>query len=240
MSGSITGFLRSQVLLRLPEPTGSYAGKTIIVTGSNVGLGKEAARHFARLGASTVILAVRSLDKGNAAKADIENSLGVSNIIKVWKLDMASYRSVLDFATKVENQLSRVDVALLNAGVARGKYEIFEDHEATITVNVVSTFLLALSLLPKLEASAEQFQIRPNLTIVASGVHFFAKFEERKAPEGGIFERLKQELNPSEMEERYQVSKLLDILCTRALCERKPTSQTRVTINCVCPGLCKS
>ena len=49
----------------------SFTGQTVIVTGSNVGLGKGAARHFARLDAEKVILAVR-----NEAKQDIERSTG--------------------------------------------------------------------------------------------------------------------------------------------------------------------
>lgn len=56
-------FLYSQLIQTLPYPKASFAGKSVIVTGSNVGLGKEAAR----LGASPLILAVRSLEKGNAA-----------------------------------------------------------------------------------------------------------------------------------------------------------------------------
>lgn len=48
-----------------------------------------------------------------------------------------------------------------------------EGNESTITVNVVSTFLLALLILPKLQETAQQFNITPNLTIVSSEVHFF-------------------------------------------------------------------
>ncbi|PSN61545.1 short chain dehydrogenase [Corynespora cassiicola Philippines] len=240
MSNSPVDFLRSQLIARLPYPADSYTGKTIVVTGSNVGLGKEAARHFVRLGASMVILAVRSLEKGDAAKKDIEHTTGVRNVIQVWKLDMANYHSVQDFAAKVAKELPRVDIALLNAGVARGTYELFENHEATITVNVISTMLLALLLLPKLKESAETFKIRPNVTIVASGVHAFAKFEEKDAPLGDLFDRLRQALRPEDMEERYEVSKLLIIFCIRALCERRPASQIPVIINYVCPGLCKS
>ncbi|KAL6705096.1 hypothetical protein ACN47E_007355 [Coniothyrium glycines] len=240
MSG-ILHFLWSQVLLRLPEPSGSYQGKTIIVTGSNIGLGKEAARHFTRLGASTVILAVRSLDKGNAAKRDIEATTGTSNVVQVWELDMASYGSVLAFADKVTKELPRLDIAVLNAGVAKYTYERLEDNEASITINVLATFLLALTLLPKLEASAQSFDTHPTLTIVASGIHFSAKFNERHAPPGAIFDRLSEELTPAQMQDdRYPTSKLLDVLCARALSARRPAAKTRVTINYVCPGLCKS
>ncbi len=46
-------------------------------------------------------------------------------------------------------------------------------NESTITVNVVSTFLLALLILPKLQETAKLQGTTPNLTIVSSEVHFF-------------------------------------------------------------------
>jgi NAD(P)-dependent dehydrogenase (short-subunit alcohol dehydrogenase family) len=60
--------IRSQ-LQSIPLPTTSFKGQTIIVTGSNTGLGLEAARHFVRLDAPRVIIAIRSIKKGEDAKA---------------------------------------------------------------------------------------------------------------------------------------------------------------------------
>lgn len=238
MSRSIIGILFSQLFTSVPKPTGSYAGKTVIVTGSNVGLGLEAARHFTRLGAAKVILAVRSVNKGDNAKADIEKTTGVRNVVEVWQLDMSSYESVLAFAARAEKELARLDIALLNAGIQAGKFETFEKDESTITVNVVSTFLLALALLPKLKATSATFNIRPTLTIVASDVHFVTHFREKDVPEGRIFAKLNE---PTEnMQERYFVSKLMEVLVVRAWADRKPASQIPVTINFVNPGYCKS
>src|SRR3954469_15947904 len=143
------GFLYSQFFVTPVYPTGSYQGKTVVVTGSNVGLGKEAARHYARLGASNIILAVRDLKKGNAAKEDIESTTKIAkNVIQVWHLDMALYSSVQDFAKRIQG-LERVDIFIANAGIAGFTWRTAEDNEAMITVNVVSTFLLAFLVIPK-------------------------------------------------------------------------------------------
>ncbi|KAF2878608.1 short-chain dehydrogenase [Massariosphaeria phaeospora] len=222
-----------------PIPTDSYTSQTVIVTGSNVGLGKEAARHFTALGASTVILAVRSVKKGEDAKTDIERTTRTKGVVQVWQLDMASYASVLDFAARVEKELPRVDIAVLNAGIARLDFEICEQDESQITVNVVSTFLLALALLPKMKATAAQFNKRPTLTIVTSDIHNFTTFEERKAPEGKLFESLSVK-EKADMESRYALSKLLEVFSVRAMTNRRPSSQIPVTINCVNPGFCHS
>ncbi|KAF2636240.1 NAD(P)-binding protein [Massarina eburnea CBS 473.64] len=239
----ILSFLYSQLLTTLPKPSASYAGQTVLVTGANVGLGKEAARHYTQLGASTVILAVRSISKGEAAKTDIEKTTAKTNVIQVWQLDMSSYQSVIDFASRATKELKRLDIAVLNAGVVRGEWEVFEQDESTITVNVVSTFLLALSLLPKLKETANTFNKRPTLTIVASEVHDYAKFVEGKAPEGKLFAALNEKpAKPDQaaLGERYQVSKLLDVFGTRAMADRRAAQQIPVTINCVNPGLCHS
>jgi NAD(P)-dependent dehydrogenase (short-subunit alcohol dehydrogenase family) len=236
-------FVYTQLFTQLPKPTTSFANKTVIVTGSNVGLGKEAARHITHNNASTVILAVRSLEKGEAAKKDIEASTGKKDVVKVWHLDMSSYQSVLDFAARADKELQRLDVAVLNAGVAKGQWEVFENDESTITVNVVSTFLLALALLPKMKKTANQFNTRPTLTIVASEVHAWAKFPEGNAPHGQIFLEMNKkfpQITADNMGNRYQLSKLLDVFGTRAMADRKSAQAIPVTINCVNPGLCES
>lgn len=224
-------------------PTHDFTGKTVLVTGSNVGLGKEAARHFVRLNAGTVILAVRSLDKGEAAKTDIEATTGRKEVIKVMHLDLSSYASTLSFADKLSQEVERLDVAVLNAGVIRGEWQVFEQDESTITVNVVSTFLLAFALLPQLRATAEKFGVRPTMTVVSSEVHAWTNFTERNAPEGGIFARLNEPVVDGKkvnLLDRYQVSKLMEILFVRAWCGKFPKEKIPVTINTVNPGYCHS
>jgi NAD(P)-dependent dehydrogenase (short-subunit alcohol dehydrogenase family) len=238
--GTILSFLNSQLFVSLPRPTQSFAGKTVIVTGSNVGLGKEAARHFTRLGASTVILAVRSLEKGEAAKQDIDQSTGCGkDVVKVWHLDLASYQSVKDFAARANKELSRLDVLLENAAIATHTYAMAEDNERTITVNVVSTFLLTFLMLPKLKETSSKFNTRPVLSIVSSEAHIFASFPERNAPDGQIYKML-NEKQTTNMPDRYPVSKLLEIFGVRTIAEKVPADSYPVTVNCLNPGLCHS
>ena len=173
--------LHTQLVFTPPTPTTSFSHKTIIITGANVGLGKEAAKHFVRLGAEKVICAVRSLPKGKAAKTEIEAQTQRTGVVDIYELDLASYASIQNFGAKVA-QLPRVDVVVLNAGVATEEFEMFEDNESTITVNVMSTTLLALLMLPILRTSATKFGIEPVITIVGSGIHMFTSFPERKTP----------------------------------------------------------
>lgn len=236
---TFTRFLHSQLFITPPIPTHSFAGKTILVTGSNTGLGLEAARHFTSLGASRVILAVRSLDKGEAAKASIESSTGKKNVVKVMHLDMSSYASVLDFSQKLAKEVGRLDIAVLNAGVSRGTWEMCELDESTITINVISTFLLAFALLPLLRRTATQHNLRPTLTFTGSETHEWADFPARSAKHGKILETLNESYGTS-MHNRYQVSKLIQLLCAREMAAQITSSNVPVTVNSVNPGFCES
>ena len=113
--GYATTFLRSQLFTKLPYPNSSFAGQTVIVTGSNTGLGLEAARHIARLGAAKVILACRTVTKGQTAAADITASEHLtSDRIEVWELNLSSYQSIKAFAQRVQ-RLDRLD-AFIQSG----------------------------------------------------------------------------------------------------------------------------
>ncbi|KAI5265663.1 NAD(P)-binding protein [Aureobasidium subglaciale] len=234
------GFIYSQLFQSLPVPTQTHNGKTVLVTGSNVGLGKEAARHFVRLGAAKVILAVRDLSKGiDAAKDILETTGRESETVEVWELDMSNYNSVQALARRASTELPRLDIVLANAGVAKTKFETIEDNEASITINVISTLLLVLLLMPKLKETAASFKTRPTLTITSSEVHGHTTFPEKSAPDGEILSTLAME-EKADMTDRYPVSKLLEVFMVRSFAEKYPSNSFPVTLNCVNPGLCHS
>jgi retinol dehydrogenase-12 len=236
---SFPTFLRSQLFYtpKVPSPQ-SFTGKTVIVTGANSGLGLEATRHFVRAGASTVIIACRTLSKGEAAKKDIEATEKRPGVLQVWELDLSSYASIQAFAKKCST-LPRLDVVVENAGIASGKFSMIQGHEAHITVNVISTFMLALLLLPTMRKNAAKTGEKPVLTIVTSEVHHWTTLPQKKEP--SIFVALDDE-KTADMQDRYNVSKLLQILALRHLTRVLIPDRSKypVTINCVTPGLCKS
>lgn len=114
-----------------------------------------------------------------------------------------------------------------------------EGNESTITTNVISTFLLALLILPTLKRSAKTYDMTPTLTIVSSEVHSFTTFPQRNA-QPSIFDSL-NDPETADMEDRYPVSKLLEVLVCRELAQ-KPMSAPDypVVLNCLNPGLCHS
>ncbi|KAF2655951.1 NAD(P)-binding protein [Lophiostoma macrostomum CBS 122681] len=238
--------LWSQWRFTPPCPTTSWVGKTVIVTGSNVGLGREAARHFARLGATKVILAARNVEATEKAKAWIERTTKCdAGVVECWPLDLCSYDSVKKFAARCET-LVRLDCLLENAGVSKYRFRMAPSpalDELQMTTNVISTFLLALLLLPKLEETARAFDTQPHLSIVTSELHHQTTIPERKAVRSGKHASLLEALNDpktASRSARYPVSKLFQVLLVRELTTRLASSHCPVIINCVNPGFCHS
>jgi NAD(P)-dependent dehydrogenase (short-subunit alcohol dehydrogenase family) len=186
-------FFHSQLLRSPAKPEQSFADQVIIVTGSNVGLGFEAARHFYRLNCAKLILAVRTVAKGEIAKEDIAQSVkhrtDSISAIEIWPLDLSDTASTIAFAKRVTEELPRLDVLVENAGIVSSTWEMAEGFEQTIQVNVLNTFLLALSVLPKLRGSKSNFpDASPHLVVVSSEAHHMTKFLEINAPD--LYEKL--------------------------------------------------
>lgn len=201
----IKQYVKSQLLTTLPVPIKSFKGQTVIITGSNTGMGLEAARHLVRLDAARVILAVRSTTKGEAAAASIRSSFpGRDAVVQVWALDLASHASVRGFAARVEAELERLDAVVCNAGmyVYKSGFALAEGDEVTITVNVISTQLLGVLLLPKLRATSVRYEKEVVLTFTGSFVHLMTDFPERKSE--NIFGALADE-KTARMPDRYVI-----------------------------------
>ncbi|KAL2835981.1 hypothetical protein BJY01DRAFT_63091 [Aspergillus pseudoustus] len=236
------GFLYSQLFVRPPYPTRSFDGETVLVTGANVGLGLEAARHIVRLGAAKVILGVRNVAAGEAAKEEIEKSTGRPDICEVWEVDLASHSSTLNFGDRI-SQLPRLDAAILNAALATPTFQLAEGYERTITVNVINTLLLGLLILPRLKATGlektpgSSAHSQPRLSFVVSEVHGWVAF-----PEWEMTATPMRELSDptrAKMAERYELSKLLEVLLVQELAGHVRGS-TDVIVNMLNPGLCHS
>ncbi|KGO76433.1 Short-chain dehydrogenase/reductase SDR [Penicillium italicum] len=231
----------SNTFIEFPYPDGDLSGQTIIVTGSNQGLGLESSRHLLRLGVEKLIMAVRDLTKGEAARRELLQSTSrEDSSVEVWLLDMDSYSSVKSFTGRAA-ALLRLDALLANAGIFTNTFSISEEDEKTITVNVVSTFLLILLLVPKLRESASKFNITPRIAIPNSALHYTASLEQLDSKnEGGIFKSLNNK-EASNMAGRYPLSKLLVCFGVRAFANQLAQSKAPlVIINTPNPSFCKS
>ncbi len=145
-------------------------GRRVLITGANSGLGKEAALRFAAAGAE-VVMAVRSLAKGEAAKAEI--ACGIPNArLNVIELDVSSIAGVRACARRLIDENRPIDLLVNNAGVMAPptRTTTGEGFELQFATNFLGPFALTNLLLPLLVRGKSPRVV----TMTSSAAHFAA------------------------------------------------------------------
>ncbi|KAI1328397.1 hypothetical protein F5Y16DRAFT_154156 [Xylariaceae sp. FL0255] len=230
----------------------TFKGKTVLVTGANTGLGYQAALKYFALGADRLILGVRSREKGEAAKSRIARETHRSpDTIDVMTVDLSTFSSVVEFVEHLGNEIPKLHVALLCAGIGKPNFvEGPEGHELSTQVNVLSTALMALLILPKLPETAAAEGDITHLSFLNSQASHLVKPEQ--LPKEG--ETLIQRLDDSaqfDSATQYFLVKLAAWFVIRGIVERSGQESrskrggagaecSGVAINASCPGMCRT
>lgn len=128
------------------------SGKTAIITGANTGIGFETALDLYQKGAK-VYIACRNEEKAQAAMARMKTQSEGGELI-YGHLDLASLKSVKEFADKIITAESSLDLLVNNAGVMippPSKSE--EGYELQFGVNFIGHFALTGHLFKVLEST---------------------------------------------------------------------------------------
>uniref|UniRef100_A0A0L8GQG5 Retinol dehydrogenase 13 n=2 Tax=Octopus bimaculoides TaxID=37653 RepID=A0A0L8GQG5_OCTBM len=129
------------------------AGKTVVITGANSGIGKAVATGLAYK-RGRIILACRDMERCAEAQKEIIHQTANLNI-HCRKLDLASIKSIKAFADAFNKTENRLDILINNAGVMCSPKSLTEDgFEQQLGVNYLGHFLLTVLLLDKLKKSA--------------------------------------------------------------------------------------
>ncbi|TFK62972.1 short-chain dehydrogenase [Pluteus cervinus] len=234
-------------LFTTPPPLvrADLSGKTVLVVGANVGLGFEAAKHFAEMQPERLILACRSETKGQEAINLIKEQTGFQ--AELWLLDLAKFSSVRKFADRWEKEGGRLDILVENAAVSGFEYNQTEDGwETMLHVNYLASALHALLLLPHMIETAKKYSTTPRLVTVSSGTNHWIQFDKEILGSSSILKSLNSydpalaSSSTRSMRGRYPLTKLLNIFFTRALNDRLSTSHPTIITNAVDPAFCHS
>ena len=194
--------------------------KVVIVTGSNCGIGFEAAKIFANHGAK-VVLACRDDERGKNAEKMIGNGSKYIN------LDLRNFKNIDKFSKTIKSQFGSIDILLNNAGVMFPPFTKTEEGlELTFAVNYIGYFYLSLKLLNLIKNVKDS-----RIVNVSSIAHYSAKEIN--------FENLNSEQNYDKAS-TYNLVNLLRVMFTMEL-EKKLREKDMETIAVAChPGVAKT
>jgi NAD(P)-dependent dehydrogenase (short-subunit alcohol dehydrogenase family)/peroxiredoxin len=147
-----TGFSVHSHTFRPDDLDVDLAGKRVLITGANAGLGYEAALGLADLGGEVVLLC-RSVARGEEAATRIREATG-SRRVSVEELDVSRLASVRAAAARLASR--PVDALIHNAGTLPERRSVTEDGlEITLATHVVGPFVLTRLLRGALAAAAD-------------------------------------------------------------------------------------
>ncbi|KAH7125217.1 retinol dehydrogenase 14 [Dendryphion nanum] len=148
---------KSSVPFKAERDIPSLEGKVILVTGGNIGLGKQTIIEYARHNPAQIWLAARNLEKAKIAVEEIKQQLPsvASPNIKLLKLDLSSMDSVKTAANTFLKEADRLDILVLNAGIMATAPDRTQDgYELQFGTNYIGHALLAKLLIPALNKAA--------------------------------------------------------------------------------------
>jgi NAD(P)-dependent dehydrogenase (short-subunit alcohol dehydrogenase family) len=203
------------------------AGKRVLITGANSGIGYHAALKLARKGAH-VMLASRDRQRGEAALARLDADAPSAHT-ELAIFDLASLASVRSFA---ENELAKqrpIHILINNAGVMAPprRLETADGFELQFGTNVLGHFALTALLTPALEQAAAASPDRPRVVTIASIAHKRGQLN---------FDDLQSSKNYGPMR-AYQQSKLADLMFAFELDRRLRAAKSGVMSVAAHPGV---
>lgn len=197
------------------------AGRTVLVTGANSGLGLRSTEALAASGAR-VLLACRNAEKAAAALESVKSrATGVAP--EVVLLDLADLDSVRECAEAVDKMVDRLDVLMNNAGVmALPLRRTKAGFEMQFGTNHLGHFALTGLLLPALLRAPE-----PRVVNVSSTGHRFGSMR---------WDDLNWEKRRYSKWRAYGQTKLANLLFSGELQRRATTAGTALTVASAHPG----
>ncbi|EKJ69386.1 hypothetical protein FPSE_10452 [Fusarium pseudograminearum CS3096] len=195
----------------------SLNGKVILITGGNSGLGLESTRQLLKHDPAKIFLACRSKAKYEQAIAELQEQGSKTDAVSFLSLNLASLESIKSAVKEFQQESTRLDVLLNNAGIMMTPEGLTEEgYEIQIGTNHMGHAFLTHLLLPVLE---ETTKINPDVRVIC-----LASMGEAMAPKNPYqFEQFKTTMSNFSTSARYYISKLANVHYAAALAERHPS-----------------
>ncbi|KAH7376656.1 retinol dehydrogenase [Plectosphaerella cucumerina] len=195
------------------------SGKVVLVTGGNIGLGKETVLQLSKHNPAHIFLAARTESKATEAIKEIQAAVPNAAKITFLQLDLMSFDSIKKAAASFLSQSSQLHLLINNAGImATPPGTTKEGYEEQFGTNHMGHALLTKLLLPTLKATAANAPPQSVRVVVLSSL------VEKYATPAATYDFAKLKTNWADLSTstRYAVSKIANIHYASELARRNP------------------
>ncbi|MCH8908626.1 MAG: SDR family NAD(P)-dependent oxidoreductase [Candidatus Heimdallarchaeota archaeon] len=122
--------------------------KIALITGANSGIGLETSARLAEEGFGKIILAVRTVEKGEAAKAKLIERTG-KDVFDILTIDVSEFEIVHAAADELVKRQDKIDLLILNAGMSPSNTDSYNSSgvEITFATHIIGHHILTMRLL---------------------------------------------------------------------------------------------
>ncbi|KAE9363956.1 WW domain-containing oxidoreductase [Stipitochalara longipes BDJ] len=170
-------------------PDADLRDKWVLITGSNNGIGREAAIQFAKSGANLILACRQPPPYETLPEVVVEECKAVAKehgehpIVEWWECDMADLSSVEALAQRWKKTGRPLDILINNAGITPETDQVIltkNGFEICHQVNFLSHTLLTLTLLPSIAKAPA-----PRIICSTSCMHYLGTYDLSNANAGG-------------------------------------------------------
>lgn len=230
----------------------TYPGRVAVVSGANKGIGFFIALQLGLSGLfQHIFLACRDETRAKEAVASLRDKLPSEVKVSSFPLVLGDDESHAAFAKHMKEKFGKVDVLVNNAGTAFKKDDptpFAEQTKPTLDVNFRGTLDFTEKMLPLLKKGSD-----PRVVNVASKAGRLSQLSPSLQREfasssltitklRALVDKFEQDVQNGTHKENgwgdsnYGLSKLAVIAATKVLARENPD----ISINCCCPGYCKT
>ncbi|KAG8199685.1 hypothetical protein JTE90_022135 [Oedothorax gibbosus] len=201
-------------------------GKEAVVTGGSRGIGLEIVNNLLQCGYNVIIGSSSSKENRNNLEQSLQKKYPGCTV-EVWHLNLASLKSVKNFAELYLSRKEAIHLLINNAGIMFVPQEITEDgYEKHFAVNYLGHCLLTQLLLPTLDKSGSKI-CKSRIINCSSCIHYVGNTDINNFQHWQYYSKYKA----------YIQSKLAQVMFTYSLQDYFNKKHTNVCVNSVHPGV---
>lgn len=199
IAGGCVSFVSLYFLSKLLQPSMSYEGKHVLVTGGSAGIGLDIAKEYARSGANVTIVA-RNLSKLQQAQKELQQSCKPGRKVCIAAVDVgSSLESVVSKLAPAIAEQGEVDVLINNAGTSvSGTFDSVDVKEFSnmFNVNVIGSVNVTRAVLAGMKTRPQGRIVFVSSQVAQAALYGYTAYAASKWALRGLAEALQMEVRP--------------------------------------------